>query len=106
MRALLCGFSALCTGCSTKSARGYLVPRVPQESSKEARDEGKVWLTCGRWNPRETRMAFVPKWIFRGCISRADPSVLCDGVMQAWCFFVFRSANGGLICETSRCFSA
>lgn len=91
----LCGFSACTPDCSTKTACGYLVSRMAQELSKEARDEAKVWLTCGKWNPRETRMAFVPKWIFRGCISRADPKCLvrrghasvvyfCLWVSQQW----------------------
>lgn len=103
--ALLFGLGACVPGVVQKTgSTGYLVPRVPQESTEEARDEEKVWSTCGRWNPRETRMAFVPKWVFRGCIFQADPSVLCDGVMQAWCLFVSGSANGGLIYETSQCF--
>lgn len=72
------------------------VPRMPQgvRPRKPGMRE-KYGRHVAGGNPRETRMAFVPTWVFRGCISQADPSCLvrrghasvvsfCLWVSQRW----------------------
>lgn len=68
------------------------------EQGGQKRGEKYDWHMAGGIHARRER------YPSRTCISRADPSVLYEGVMQAWCLFVSGSANGGSICETSPVF--